>query len=128
MEPITGLGWVGTRTERYAETTAFFRDVLGLPVAFAGAHQAVFTVPGGLVEVFGPGIPTMTTSRRVRSSGSSSTTSRPAGPSSSARGSSCSGRWAGRPETGRWAHFRAPDGNVYELTSRPAPGPDRDQG
>ena len=57
MEPITGLAWAGARTDRYAETVPF-RDVLGLRVAFAGDHQAVFTLPGGaLVEVFGPGDP-----------------------------------------------------------------------
>src|SRR3712207_4439545 len=56
MEPIRGLGWAGTRTERFAETTAFFRDVLGLRVALERPHQVVFSLPdGALVEVFGPG-------------------------------------------------------------------------
>ena len=29
---VLGLGWLGTRTDRYDATLAFFRDVLGLPV------------------------------------------------------------------------------------------------
>jgi hypothetical protein len=27
---VTGLGWLGVRTERFEETVRFFRDVMGL--------------------------------------------------------------------------------------------------
>ncbi len=122
MEPITGLGWVGTRTERYAETTAFFRDVLELPVAFVGEHQAVFTLPGGaLVEVFGPGDPDHDHFDTGPVAGFFVDDIEAARAHLERAGVELLGPLGGTRESGRWAHFRAPDGNVYELTSRPAP-------
>src|SRR5690242_6621010 len=55
---ITGLGWVGTRTERDVELAAFYEDVLGLRPTHEEPGFRVFTLPDGRnVEVFGPGYP-----------------------------------------------------------------------
>ena len=52
---ILGLVWVGTRTTSFDETTAFFRDVLGLAVHSSEPDFEILDVPGGAtVEIFGP--------------------------------------------------------------------------
>src|SRR5437588_488479 len=52
---VRGLGWLGTRTERWAELVAFYKDVLGLRAVVDGTEFAVFELPdGSQVEVFGP--------------------------------------------------------------------------
>ena len=123
MQPIRGLGWAGTRTDRFAETTAFFRDVLGLPVAHASAHQVVFSLPGdALLEVFGPGDPDHDHFSTGPVVGFFVDDIEAARDELERAGVELLGPLGGTKETGQWAHFRAPDGNVYELTARPASG------
>jgi catechol 2,3-dioxygenase-like lactoylglutathione lyase family enzyme len=123
MQPIKGLGWAGTRTDRFAETTAFFRDVLGLPVAHDSAHQVVFSLPGdALLEVFGPGDPDHDHFSTGPVVGFFVDDIEAARDELERAGVELLGPLGGTRETGQWAHFRAPDGNVYELTSRPTPG------
>ncbi|MGB8701745.1 MAG: hypothetical protein WCD18_20200 [Thermosynechococcaceae cyanobacterium] len=43
---IQGIGWAGTRTAYFADTVAFFRDVLGLPFKIQTPQFAEFTLPG----------------------------------------------------------------------------------
>ena len=54
---VKRLAWLGTRTEKFDETTAFFRDVLGIPVllilavmAHRGSFGPAYYTP---VELFG---------------------------------------------------------------------------
>jgi catechol 2,3-dioxygenase-like lactoylglutathione lyase family enzyme len=123
MQPIRGLGWAGTRTDRFAETTAFFRDVLGLHVAHASDHQVVFSLPGdALLEVFGPGDPDHDHFSTGPVVGFFVDDIEAARDELERAGVELLGPLGGTRETGRWAHFRAPDGNVYELTARPASG------
>jgi len=123
MQPIRGLGWAGTRTDRFAETTAFFRDVLGLPVAHASGHQVVFALPGdALLEVFGPGDPDHDHFSTGPVVGFFVDDIEAARDELERAGVELLGPLGGTKETGQWAHFRAPDGNVYELTARPASG------
>jgi len=52
---VRRLTWLGTRTERYRETTEFFGRVLGLRLAVEEPGLAMFQLPGGehdYVEVF----------------------------------------------------------------------------
>ncbi len=49
------LVWMGVPTWHFADTVAFFRDVLGLEVEREDADFAVLCLPSGeAVEVFGP--------------------------------------------------------------------------
>lgn len=53
---VKRIGFLGVRTDRVAETTAFFRDVVGLRAAATGEHRTVTQLPTGrwdFVEVFG---------------------------------------------------------------------------
>jgi catechol 2,3-dioxygenase-like lactoylglutathione lyase family enzyme len=110
---VLGLVWVGTRTDRHAETTAFFRDVLGLPVSHTEPDFAVLDVPdGSTVEVFGP-----------RSEFNRHFTHPVAGfrvadvAAAQAELEAVGVEVVLRPDGGErsWMHFRAPDGFVYEL-------------
>ena len=52
---IEGLVWIGTRTAEYDATVRFFRDELGLRTAHERPDFAVFRMSNGdTLEVFGP--------------------------------------------------------------------------
>src|ERR1700742_3156176 len=119
---VLSLVWVGTRTDEYAATLAFFRDVLGLGVSSAEIDFAVLDVPGGAtVEVFGPG------SDFNRHLTHPVAGFRVADIDTAARELAAAGVEIVLPLQGggerSWLHFRAPDGFVYELmedrTDRP---------
>jgi catechol 2,3-dioxygenase-like lactoylglutathione lyase family enzyme len=95
------LAWVGTRTDNAEPTVAFFRDVLRLPLELDRPGFWMLKLPdGGKVEVFGPDSPVnrhFTTGPVVEIL---------LEPESDDSGNA-------------WVHFRAPDGNIYELTQDP---------
>lgn len=50
------LCWFGMRTPRFAETVAFYRDVLGLELVRTGPEAARFRLRDGTeLHVYGPG-------------------------------------------------------------------------
>ena len=114
---VKGIVWLGTRTAQFEEMTTFAEGVLGLKAKLREGDFALYELPrGDLFEVFGP------TSRggghqdgvaggflvddvqgavaELRAAGVEVTHVESAGPY-------------------HWAYFRAPDGNLYELTSGP---------
>jgi predicted enzyme related to lactoylglutathione lyase len=114
---IKGLCWVGTRTEQFSELTAFYREAMGLEVDHEEPDFAIFKLPdGSKVEVFGPSdrehlhfdtgpvagfeVDDIEAARRRLELGGAEFI----GPVH---------RW--EPTGEAWSHFRAPDGNVYEL-------------
>ena len=122
MPDIRGLGWAGTRTARFADTVAFFRDVLGLRPVHDGPHQVVFSLPdGGVVEVFGPGDPDHDHFATGPVVGFLVDDVAAARARLEEAGVELLGPLHHGPAAGEaWAHFRAPDGNVYEVMSRPS--------
>jgi catechol 2,3-dioxygenase-like lactoylglutathione lyase family enzyme len=114
---LKGVVWLGTRTARFDEMVAFAQDVLGLEQKHGEDGLAVFELPGGdTFEVFdeshpGGGHPDgIAGGFLVDDAEAAAAELRAAGVEVSAVGS------AG---TFRWAYFRAPDGNLYEVTSGP---------
>ena len=117
---IIKMAWVGTRSERAEPTVAFFRDVLGLRLALEMPGFWLLRLPdGSKVEVFGPDNPVnrhfttgpvagflvedvFAATEELRSAGVEILLHPVLDDSGNA-----------------WVHFRAPDGNVYELTSDP---------
>lgn len=117
---IIKLAWVGTRTENADPTVAFFRDVLGLRLEVDQPGFWKMKLPdGSKVEVFGRDSEVnqhFTTgpvtgflvddlqgaTQELRSAGVEIMT----GPVTDQNGIA-------------WVHFRAPDGNIYELTHDP---------
>lgn len=112
---VLGLTWLGTRTDRHAETVGFFRDVLGLPVRSSEPGFTVLDLPDGAsVEVFGPESaynPHLTSpvaGLRVADLAQAEAELR------AAVIEIVLPRQEG--DTGAWLHLRAPDGHLYELT------------
>jgi catechol 2,3-dioxygenase-like lactoylglutathione lyase family enzyme len=114
---VYGLVWAGVRTDAFPETVAFFRDVLGLPLVEPAPDFAWSKLPdSSQFEVFGP-----------RMSDHDHFTTGPvpeflvddvhaAAEELSAAGCELFGGPRGA-DGNTWLHFRAPDGNVYGVTS-----------
>ena len=118
---VKGLVWVGSRTKHYEQMVGFYRDTLRLPLEHEEGEFAVFRLPdGSKAEVFGPSdtehthfctgpvagflVDDVETARGVLEAGGIEFI----GPVH---------EWG--PTGEAWSHFRAPDGNVYEITHRP---------
>ena len=114
---VRGLVWAGVRTDRFADTLAFFRDVLGLPLVEAAPDFAWSRLPdSSQFEIFGP-----------KEGAHDHFTTGPvpeflvddlqaAAAELERAGIELLGPIQGTDEQA-WLHFRAPDGNVYGLTS-----------
>ena len=117
---IIKLAWVGTRTDNAEPTVAFFREVLDLPLELERPGFWMLKLPdGSKLEIFGPDNPI---NRHF-------TTGPVAGfLVDDVHGAAAELRSAGVEillesevdDSGNaWVHFRAPDGNIYELTQDP---------
>jgi catechol 2,3-dioxygenase-like lactoylglutathione lyase family enzyme len=108
---ILGLVFAGSATDRRSEMAAFVRDVLGLPgVEVAGASADMFDLPdGSRFAISGPrelGETSRTVGFRVADLDRALSELQDAGV------------WTDEPaanELYRYAHFRPPDGQLYEL-------------
>jgi len=113
---VLGLVFAGTGTHARPQMTAFVRDVLGLaPVRVAGVEADLFDLPDG-------------SSFAVASAGGMGTTERSIGflvgdieaavHELRALGVEVDEEISGNGRE-RYVHFRAPDGQLYELVERP---------
>jgi catechol 2,3-dioxygenase-like lactoylglutathione lyase family enzyme len=126
---VLNIRWVGIPTDRYEETVAFFRDTLDLRTLFVETTTIELeTSQGDRVQVFAPGdryhtffrenspgpvvlfeVEDVASARRELEAAGIEVV----GPTE-------------RDDTWEWIHVRAPDGNLYELGSRPSS--DRSEG
>jgi catechol 2,3-dioxygenase-like lactoylglutathione lyase family enzyme len=110
------LAWLGTRTDDYPATVQFFRDVLGLELRSDEDDAAVLALPdGGKVEVFGPAtawnrhfVTGPVAGFLVDDVHAAVDELRAAGV-----------EIVQEPGDNYWAHFRGPDGCIYEVTADP---------
>ena len=118
---VHGINWLGTRTPSYEGMVAFYRDVLGLELAHEEPGFAVFRCANGdLVEVFGADQDqqhAFFTTGPVAGFQVDDVDS--AKRELEAAGIEFLGERGSTDEGHAWWHFRAPDGNVYEITSAP---------
>lgn len=110
---VLGLGFAGTATDRREEMTRFCADVLGLdPGSVAGADAAFFALPdGSSFAVAGPreaGETSRTIGFLVADLDEAVAELQAAGVTVDEP--AANDRW-------RYAHFRAPDGELYELVA-----------
>ena len=123
---VKRLGWLGTRTGRFDETTRFFRDVLGLEIFYEEPGFGMYRLPGAdhdYVEVFGDGDPDVafyTTGPVVGLVVDDIVSARD---ELSAAGVELIGdvTWSSQVEGYGWFHFRGPDGNVYGMLQGTSP-------
>jgi catechol 2,3-dioxygenase-like lactoylglutathione lyase family enzyme len=115
---VKRLAWLGTRTERSNETTAFFRDTLGLSVVHEEPGFAMLRLPGGdhdYVEVFATDDPDVAFYNTGPVVGFLVDDVDQARAELEAAGVELIGsiERSSRIEGYGWFHFRGPDGNVY---------------
>ncbi len=117
---VLGLDWVGTRTNRFPETVAFFEQVLGLPIGEQREDFVRLDLPdSSCLEVFGPedaDHPYFTTGPVV---GFSVEDLEAARHDLVRHGIELLGPTRTEAGPARWQHFRAPDGYIYEVVSNP---------
>jgi catechol 2,3-dioxygenase-like lactoylglutathione lyase family enzyme len=117
---VKSIRWVGVATDRYAEMTGFLEGVMGLGVRFrAGTTTELCTADGDAIQVVAPGDPYHELFSRH------ATGPVPLFEVDDVRAAraelEASGIEVGdlaRDSEWEWLHFRAPDGNLYELASR----------
>ena len=120
---VRRLCWLGVPADRYEEMVVFLRDVLGLRIEFAEHATAELSLASGdRVQVFGPGHPY----HRFYAEHARGPVAlfevddvRRAGDELVAAGVELVGE-VDRDSEWEWAHFRAPDGNLYSVASRRA--------
>ena len=116
---IIKLAWVGTRTENAEPTVAFFGDVLGLRLALERPGFWMLKLPdGSKVEVFGPDSP-INRHFTTGPAGFLVDDVHAAADELRAAGVEILLEPAVDDSGNAWVHFRAPDGNIYELTQDP---------
>jgi catechol 2,3-dioxygenase-like lactoylglutathione lyase family enzyme len=114
---VYSLGWLGVRTDRFGQTVALYRDVLGLEPFHADETSVRFRLRDGTeLHVYGPAdenhrffgtAPVVglavedaaATRERLEAAGVDFLTE------------------LERDGGAAWCHFRGPDGNVYEIIS-----------
>jgi catechol 2,3-dioxygenase-like lactoylglutathione lyase family enzyme len=114
---LRGIVFLGTRTAQFGEMAAFMQDVLGLTAKHREDGLAIFTLENGdTVEIFDPqheggGHPDgVAAGFLVDSADEAAAELKSKGVEVSEVASA--GEF-------RWAYFRAPDGNLYEITNGP---------
>jgi predicted enzyme related to lactoylglutathione lyase len=117
---INGLNWVGIRTERFVELVTFYREAMRLEVDHEEDDFVVFKLPdGSKVEVFGPSDQDHLHFDTGPVAGFDVDDVEAAREQLEAGGAEFLGAIQQWEPTGEaWSHFRAPDGNVYELTQK----------
>lgn len=118
---VQNIRWVGVATDRYAEMTDFLERVMGLDARFRDGTTTEFsTADGDAIQVMAPGDPYHEFFSR-HASGPVPLFEvddvRAARSELEANGVDIVGD-LGRDSEWEWLHFRAPDGNLYELASR----------
>ena len=121
---IKGLAWVGTRTAEYGAMVRLFKEVLGLHPAHEAPDFAGFMLPNGdKVEVFGPSDEEHAHFDSGPVVGFLVDNVAEARAQLEATGMvELIGPLRSWPRGSAWQHFRAPDGNVYELVGPPLDG------
>lgn len=111
---VLGISWMGVGTDRYDDTFALFRDVLGLDVEVEVEQQAILATPAGQqVELFGRDGPgkTSNTPPTIAFEVDDFDAAREELANQGVELVGTSGAW----ENQRWQYFRSPDGYLLSI-------------
>jgi len=114
---VRGIVWLGTRTARFNEMAAFAQDVLGLAATHREDGLAVFPLENGdTFEIFneqheGGGHPEGVAGGFLVDSADEA--------AAELNGAGVEVSEVSSAGEFRWAYFKAPDGNLYDVTSGP---------
>ena len=121
---IKGISWIGVGTDHFAETLAFFSEVLGLKTAIVDGSVAMLHAgPNQIVEIFGEGT-------QGRALASPPIIAFEVADVAATRDELLAkgveligdiGSWNGF----EWLKFRGPEGYVFAVQKTPPPGWDR---
>jgi catechol 2,3-dioxygenase-like lactoylglutathione lyase family enzyme len=115
---VRRIAWLGIRTERAAAMVDFLQTTLGLTLEHASEGQWVFSLPDGAkTEVFSSDSPHNAHFERGPVAGFYvDDVQRAAEELREAGIEIVHGPVVDDDDDAAWVHFRAPDGNLYELT------------
>ena len=114
---VQGLGWLGVRTDRFAETVALYRDVLGLEPFRSDEASVRFRLGDGTeLHVYGPADDDHRFFGTAPVVGLCVEDAAAARERLEAAGIKLLTELESDGEAA-WCHFEGPDGNVYELIS-----------
>lgn len=116
---ISGITWLGIRTEKFEEMKHFFGKLLNLPQAHDEPGFAVYDfLNGDRVELFAPNYPDHEQFTTGPVIGFQVEDIQSARATLEKKGIKFIGPIFGNPQRSQWSHFQGPDGNIYELTNR----------
>ena len=122
---VKGIRWIGVGTDRVARMRSFAIDVLGMRVAAEDTEDFVVLAmaDGTTLELFGPSAVTETpwqfATNPVVAGFLVDDIEAARDELARTPGVELLGELQIQPDGYAWQHFRAPDGNVYELTADP---------
>jgi catechol 2,3-dioxygenase-like lactoylglutathione lyase family enzyme len=120
---VRGIAWVGVKTSRFEEMNHFVTHVMGLKLFAKDRDFRAFRLPNGDgFELFGPAGPDPPEqfARNKVVAGFLVDNIDQARQELVSSGIELIGALVRSEDGYAWQHFRAPDGNVYELTYNPA--------
>ena len=116
---VKGIIWLGTRTSKFDAMLHLYRDVMGLHVTHQEPGFVVMELPNGdIVEIFGDDSPYNTFFTNPVA-GFLVDDIAAARAEMESQGIEFIGDSEIMEDGYAWAHFRAPDGFIYELTYSP---------
>jgi predicted enzyme related to lactoylglutathione lyase len=114
---LKGIGWVGLRTEKFAEMAKFYEEVFGLKQAHERPNGFSFRLPNGdTIEGVEPPEDNPFTTGPIP--GFEVDDAVAARAEMEAAGIQFIGPMRGGPPRNTWSHYYAPDGNIYFICQR----------
>jgi catechol 2,3-dioxygenase-like lactoylglutathione lyase family enzyme len=116
---VKGLAWLGVKTDKFEEMCHFYESILALdPVHDEEGFKAYDLPNGDRIEVFSSEVPYHHDFKDAPVAGFLVGDIQSAKIEMEKSGIEFTEDIEGDPKRTQWAHFRGPDGNIYELKSR----------
>jgi predicted enzyme related to lactoylglutathione lyase len=114
-----GIAWLGVKTDKFKEMCHFYESILGLSTQHEEEGFKAYNLPNGdRIEVFDQSVPYHSYFRKSPIAGFLVENIEESKLKMEKSGIKFLGEIDGDPNKTQWAHFQAPDGNIYEIKSR----------